>query len=346
MPKGIKNNLSNEIINDIIYKYNNGKSANQLAIEYKLKCSKSITLILNKNNIKIRDKKEAGEKSAIVFSEAEIKAIIELNENTFKSLNDISSTLNYDPKTIKKYLIKLNLYDPLKYDKYLINKFDTSCEEQAYWLGMLAADGGISTNNKQISLLLKESDLSHIEKYKKFVGVDYNIGKTTSIINNKIFHGYKYTISSVNFIKSLKKHGLINKKSLTLNFNKTIPENMIHHYIRGLIDGDGSYHITKQNNIRISLVSSLEVCLKVQEYLIKNCNLNKTKLTERIANTGEKYYYLHYTGAVQCKRIIEYLYKDATIFLDRKKELVDNYLKTHIFRNSINKQIFITNELK
>ncbi len=50
--------------------------------------------------------------------------------------------------------------------------------------------------------------------------------------------------------EDLCKHGCVPNKSLILEFPKTVPSDLIHHFIRGYFDGDGSVFITRKKWIR------------------------------------------------------------------------------------------------
>lgn len=336
MPSGHKIKISDQIKQEIITRYTSGESAVFIAKLFNFKCSKSINKILRDNGIKTRSQSQSMKIKTIVFTEQEKTKMLLMNNDPLISLIDIARVFNRAPKIIKRELAAVNVYDPLKYDKFLINKFNViDTEEKAYWLGMLAADGCVS--KKQLFLQLAEIDIGHVLKFKKFVGVDYKVSRCITILDDKEFIGYRYTVSCQNFVQSLKKHGLVPKKSLTLQFAKTIPNQLIKHYIRGLVDGDGSFYTDQSDRLHFSLISTLEVCQETQKHLIKNCQVNENKLSEIITDTGEKYYYLVYCGSQQCSRIASYLYDGANIFLDRKKEFTDNFRSNHKFdtRNRI-----------
>lgn len=326
----MKQNLTTTQIKDIIDSYIAGRSTRALSEQYGFKCQKSITKILRKNNIIVRSKKEAAQSRKIIFSQEDIDNLLLMNSSPQTSLTEMAQYFDVDPKIIKKQIAKHSVFNANKYDEFLINKFDNiDAEEKAYWLGFLAADGWAS--EKQLSLQLAEKDLSHLLKFKNFIGVDYKISKYETNLDGKIFIGYRYVVSSTNFVKSLEKHGIVPNKSLILSFANTINDNLIKHYIRGLIDGDGSFYI-HNDRLNFSLISSLEVCKKVQQYLMSNCDVSKTKLEEKETENGDKYYYLKYCGSPQVCRIAEYLYDGANVFLERKKELVYNFKLNHKFR--------------
>jgi hypothetical protein len=324
------NNLTTTQIKELIDSYIAGQSSRELSKKYGFKCQKSITKILKQNNVLVRSKKEAAQSRKIIFSQKDIDKLLLMNSNPQISLTEMAQYFNVDPKIIKKQLITHEVYNANKYDEFLINKFDKiDTEEKAYWLGFLASDGCVS--EKQLSLQVAEKDLSHLLKFKNFIGVDYKISKCETNLDNKIFLGYRYVVSSINFVKSLEKHGIVQNKSLILSFSNTVNDNLIRHYIRGLVDGDGSFYI-HNDRLNFSLISSLGVCEKTQQYLMSNCALSKTKLDEKETKNGEKYYYLKYCGSQQVCRIAEYLYDGANVFLERKKELVYDFKFNHKFR--------------
>lgn len=322
MPSGYKLQLSNKEIKQIIHEYTKEKmSARAIAKKHNIKCHKSIIKLLENQNIYTRDHKQSTKLFEVEFTPKQKKYILEQYEKPKTNLTDLSKELGHSPKTIQKFLKKQGVYDRFKFDKYLINKFDIiDTEEQAYWLGFLAADGSVS--KKQLTLLLAEKDLQHLLKFKNFIGADYSIRKIITKLNNKEFIGYAYSISSTKFVASIKKHNVYPKKSFTVKIPNTIPDPLLNHYIRGVFDGDGSVWVNKNNQINISIISSCEMCNQIQNILHEKCLTNMTKqelFTSK--NTNLHYAAIKYCGNHQTKRIFEFLYKDATIFLERKKDV-------------------------
>lgn len=66
------------------------------------------------------------------------------------------------------------------------------------------------------------------------------------------------------------------------------------------------------------------MCEQIQKILMKNCELNKTKL--QIMNyIGGNMAYLRYGGNQQITRISNFIYDNSTIYLDRKKQVVNKF---------------------
>lgn len=175
---------------------------------------------------------------------------------------------------------------------------DMSC----YWLGFLISKADVYTRSIKIGMPL--FDLNHLEKFKRDIQSTYEIS-TTKL-------SCEITIKINSILETLEALGL-SKESR--KFSEDIPEEMMSHFLRGLFDGKGSFDICYNNPLFSVSLPSEEFCEKYQDILMKNCNLAKGKIQ---ADEYSNYYSLIYTGREQVKRIMDYLYKDATVYLDRK----------------------------
>ena len=221
--------------------------------------------------------------------------------------------------------------DKLHYNKNkdFFKKIDT--EEKAYILGFLAADGNINDKNNNIKITLNSIDCDILEKIKKEMEYDGPIKNKE--ITTTLPSGIKHTscvselvICSEEIVKDLIALGITPKKSLTLNFNfSLLEESMIKHFLRGYVDGDGSCNITSCNNkinYKISITSSSLMINSIKKVIKEifpqfRCSIVKSK-------TNEKTSTLYVGGKNSFELLLNYLYKDATFYLDRKYNL---YLK-------------------
>ena len=89
-----------------------------------------------------------------------------------------------------------------------------------------------------------------------------------------------------------------------------------------LIDADGCFRLNKLGDVSLSLVGTWACIKKIQNILIKNCNLNKTKLINH--HSASFICYLEYSGNTQMQRIYHFLYDNAATFLDRKHDRIKN----------------------
>ena len=193
---------------------------------------------------------------------------------------------------------------------------EINTEEKAYWLGFLTADGYLSANG-YLELCLAEIDKEHIKKFKKSIGSQHKISEKKSVIDDKEFTSYRLSIKDQKISSDLRALGLDNDKSHTayIPLDK-IPNDMLPHYIRGLMDGDGCVYKTNTSKCCVT------ICTTVSELMIEDItNIIKEKLDITVKYQQSKNrnpidicIYKH----KDVKKFYEWLYKDATIYLDRK----------------------------
>lgn len=200
------------------------------------------------------------------------------------------------------------------FDIHFFDVIDT--EEKAYILGLLLADGHISKNNA-IMLTLKDIDI--IKKYLVAIHSD-------TPIKIDRYGNYAANITSVSMANRLRDIGLSNRKSYYIDLERVlsnIPKHLEHHFVRGLFDGDGSikiyhYKYLKKPQLHFGYTGLLNVVEYVRDYFgIKTKMVKESDIT--------------YTCVSSCRSTIcdvyKILYKDATIYIDRKyktfKEIIN-----------------------
>lgn len=116
--------------------------------------------------------------------------------------------------------------------------------------------------------------------------------------------------------KDLIEKGLCPKKSLVLTFPTTdiLPEELIHHFIRGYFDGDGCVTQNLKGERYISFVGTKDMLENIRRHLKIEAIVKKEKRTQK------EIYFLQTGGNKSVLKIFDYLYKDATIFLERKQK--------------------------
>jgi hypothetical protein len=195
-------------------------------------------------------------------------------------------------------------------------------EEDAYWLGFLYADGNVYTKNGKNTISLSLINKEHVEKFKSFIGV-----------NNKIYDtsngAFSYQFSSVEVCNNLKKYGLIDRKSTEgkLNFSN-INSNLMTHLWRGIIDGDGwvlNKKFKNRNGIRIQPVIGLCGTLETCQYLLDFLTERNIKFSSKIRQ-HKSIKKIQFSDSVAIN-IIELLYGNSKVHLDRKKETSNQILK-------------------
>lgn len=239
------------------------------------------------------------------------------------SQTKIETTLKMTRKTIRT-ILKNNGVDRTKSQQWRIryqNKlddtvFDTLNEESAYWIGFLYADGAICKSSNSIELSLSIVDKKHLEKFKKFLNSSNNIETYKSKGFNISSEMCRIRINSDKIKQKLSYYGFHNDKTITATPHKDLLYNK--HFWRGVIDGDGCIHF-KNNKLAIHLCGT-ENTIKGFIDFVKT--LTNTKCNPR--ETKNKELYQVSFDANKAKIIIDELYKNSLIYLDRKYKLTDN----------------------
>jgi len=239
-----------------------------------------------------------------------------------KTLKECSNSFNTYPSKIRKILVK-NGYKirPSGTGKNRVYKHKTNginpnyfniidCQEKAYFIGFIAADGYIHKNGYKLVIGLNIKDKEILEKFCKLTGCTNKISesKVFDKRTNKYYYHAVLQICSKDFVKTLEKYGLDNNK--TKNYIiKNIPDEYVKDCIRGLIDGDG--HISMRI---VELITTLENIRFIQKWSLKH-NIKSQNHIEEIKKENNVYKF--YFGKDRFK-LLDLIYNNSKIHLSRK----------------------------
>lgn len=207
-------------------------------------------------------------------------------------------------------------------------------EHQAYWLGFIWADGYMAIRNRnghtsyEFKLSLKEDDYQHLEKFNKDLNGNYNIKFYKQKTGFGEYSECRLLITNQHFGKTLvEKYGLVPHRSDCSKLLMNIPEHLMKHFIRGLLEADGyfcKYSIVERdyyiNKYRVSLGANEAMLRTIENHLMNNhiINTSERKLVQRHEGQDGEYRTLEITGKAQCISLLDYIYDGATIYLERK----------------------------
>ncbi len=191
-----------------------------------------------------------------------------------------------------------------EFNETFFKKIDT--EEKAYWLGFIYADGCLDARN-ELRLHVSKKDKTHIQKFKKQINSNHPI-------HNCQLNTISLNICSKKMASYLKKLGVIPAKTFILEYPK-IPKKFNNHFIRGVFDGDGCIYKRKDGIKTWSIYTASE---KFKNQLINIIN-SETGINVFSYKQGNGYT-LRIFRKNDIPLIGEYMYKNSTIFLERKKE--------------------------
>ncbi len=193
--------------------------------------------------------------------------------------------------------------------------FNYNTEESLYWAGFLLADG-CRTGNK-LALRLAERDGYHVENFKKAIRSQHKVHK------RKLPHAcYHLSLSNTALNKSLERWNILPRKSL----REEMPPHVTllspflqRHFWRGVVDGDGCVYVPRGGYYTLSLCGSRQITGAFREFSMNICpakaNLHQDKRSPGLYS---------YSISGKSARIVSgFLYRGASVALDRKREMVE-----------------------
>ena len=241
-------------------------------------------------------------------------------------LKQVENKYNLSHPTISKILKDVPKYTKAKLNNPNMKEHffqEINCEENAYFLGLLIADGNVFKDNTgrqaSISITLDLKDEYMLQKFKEVLQADTSIGYDGRGCG-------QIAVRSNIMAEDLAKYGVIPRKSYH-TYLPEIPNQYMWHVLRGIFDGDGSILAKPSPNKdghnrflhSISFCGTHKLMEDISNYLSENLAFKQKptvydykdrQLSElKIQNIDDIYLF----GT--------YMYKEATIFLDRKYKI-------------------------
>lgn len=273
------------------------------------------------------------------------KEWLEHEFQTTKYAQTIGKKVGVSGDTIEYWRKKLGIPKPQNLEsanrKHIIDTHyfkDIDTEEKAYWLGFLMADGAIPSVGKgkpytRLSIVLKETDKDHLEKFAKAIKTDYQV-KTKEINDKRGFTTYRaeINVNCAEMVKDLISHGVIPQKTGKEIIPELSPE-LIKHFIRGYFDGDGSISKTSINNsYHFSISSSSYTIIKqISDYL---SNIGVELKIKDIKGYAVPFYTIETRKTSTVETILKEIYNNPSIYLDRKYQVVKNFMSAPMRSNT------------
>lgn len=207
---------------------------------------------------------------------------------------------------IRKHEIDFNFF----------KKIDT--EFKAYFLGLIFADGNLSRNCIDLSMVHTDrqilEDISEII-YGKVVISERKSKKIT--VEGKTYMNKKqcrFLVTCKSIASDLKKHGLLENKTFIIRLPK-LKKCLIKHFIRGYMDGDGCIFVDKNgySTHRVTIISNEYFCND-----IKSCVEKLLNISSYVKSKKNNIYEFAIYGKNQIITFLDWIYKNCTIKLNRK----------------------------
>jgi hypothetical protein len=183
--------------------------------------------------------------------------------------------------------------------------------EKAYWLGFLSGDAYVTPKSMTIGLSIV--DVDHLQKLKLALNCNNNLDY---VVYHDLFKTearfYRLQINDAKFAKYFLQY----KDDKPILRIPRIKSEYIRHFIRGILDADGCISVLDKK-IQLNFAGYKPLLEDIQQEISNSCNVYT-----KICKQGS-IFQLHYAKNASLK-ILEWLYKDATVYLTRKH---NEYLK-------------------
>ncbi len=296
-------------MNDVIELYESGLSIHKVSEKTGISATQ-VRRILQKNNVKARS----------LRTDFDLENVIVGRYTSGESSEHIAADLNMASSTVCRILKRYNIDIRSNSDnkrKYKIKEdfFDViDTQPKAYLLGFMYADGNVHKQNNMIKIEVHEKDVDILNLF-----IDYIfIGKRPKISVDRVVYNY-ITITSSKLKTALISHGCGPAKTFLISL-PNLPDNLLSHFIRGFYDGDGCITIdSKSNRVRVILTGYGNFLKQIQDvYNSLGINSKFISNVKGNENVGE----LSIGSIDDANMVLKFLYKDASIFLSRKYDLL------------------------
>ena len=300
---------------NIITLYKSGMKQSDIGNMYGV-ANNTISRILAKCNIPTNRKVPHSEYKNVEKMYLDGKTLVEIGEYygvSYKLIEYILNRINTPRRTRSESAQKYS------FNEHYFDEIDTP--NKAYILGLFASDGCNEETYHRFSIGLKYTDVDILKKIQKEIGSNHPLyykpprdnidilsdGRT--IENHSAM--YKLQIGNVHASEMLSKYGIVQRKTHTLQFPDWLDKSLLSHYIRGFLDGDGSIG-NNNNGYAVRFYGQKCFLEKLQMHLEKTLGIDM-KFREH-----GSIYVLYVYKKQYCQKILNYIYQDADLYLDRK----------------------------
>lgn len=292
--------------------------------------------IMKKYNCSMKTAERAMKKLGLIHTSPEnIECILRYQNG--EKVSDLKKEYNMSQANLNALMRYRNI--PQRGTQHFCNfryfeNIDT--EDKAYFLGFIYADGNLYRNSMKITI--RDYDIDVLEKLKKYMNSNHPIYKKplSDWSGKEVLKKdgiVELIISQKKIREDLNKHGVFPNKTHTLeSLPSTVSDKLIKHFIRGYIDGDGSFgryvHNDGYERSSVNIVGTkkflIELSHKVSQ--LTGINFNTTlydRYPERETNTRA----LTMTGNEKVLDFLNWVYDSSTVYMNRKHDVYLNMIK-------------------
>lgn len=233
------------------------------------------------------------------------------------SQREIAKQLGVGKTTINRWSEELGY----KHLKHSVNEdfFDGWNEYSSYILGYIFADGNISWNPSRgyqsLTITSSERDKEHLDSIRDL------ISSTKPLLYSDKTKSYRLIANGKKLCKTIMKLGVVPRKSLIVKFPE-IPEKHVRHFIRGVIDGDGTVRYVEREKSPYFEIQISSGSYDFIDMMVKTIK-KETGIDSRIRKVGKNTFLTQYS-CTRGMKLAGWIYRDCNLFMERK---LNNYKK-------------------
>ena len=186
--------------------------------------------------------------------------------------------------------------------------------DKAYFLGLILADGNIMSKEWRMQISLSEQDDYILKKFNEYANFKTTLYKSHCESPKPRM---ALSVHSKKLVSDLMKHGVKDRKSINGTFiPSSIPDHLVHHFIRGYFDGDG---IAKSNGY-IGFCGDATLLRQIKGFFMYRLKVNDNAIT---FNQGNNISYIQWAKKEDRENIARLIYENKQdLYLVRKYEKI------------------------
>lgn len=218
---------------------------------------------------------------------------------------------------------KEKLFSPDLIEKYF-ERIDS--HNKAYFLGLITTDGCVFWKNSScgfLTITLKKEDRYVLEDFMR------DIRCNRKLVYSSRDDAFTATVTSSRLVSDLGKYNIKPCSSLSQEFYSGLSKEYLADYLRGLIDGDGSFgfYVRPGRNVHKKYICMCSGSLTfIEDFVNFVCKLLGVKRPRIQSITQRNLYDVRWYGKDDIETIINFLYSTNGPCLLRKKEIADRIL--------------------
>lgn len=230
-------------------------------------------------------------------------------------------------KILTQYGVKVwskeKLFSP-NLDENYFEKIDS--HKKAYFLGLITTDGCVFWKNCRcafLSITLKKPDQYVLEDFMR------DICCNRKLVYSSRDDAFTATVTSSKIVSDLEKYNIKPRSSLKQEFYSDLTKEYFADYLRGLIDGDGSFafYVRPGRNVHKKYVCMCSGSLIfIEEFVNIMCEVLGVKRPRIRSVVQHNLYDVRWYRKDDVETIITFLYSTNGPCLLRKKEIADRIL--------------------